>query len=183
MTLANAVTGLRLALVPALVLCILAGEPRPGILVFALAVASDFADGWLARRRAEVSTLGGALDHGVDACFVAAGCAAWAWRGVLPAPLAPLVAAAFLQYALGARTSSGALRPSRLGRWNGIAYYVAVAVPLVRDALALGWPGPGLVSALGWVLVASTLGSMASRWRGRRALGSPGAGSTGRSPR
>src|SRR5262249_62432970 len=114
MTLANAVTGLRLALVPALVLCILAGEPRAGVLVFALAVASDFADGWLARRRAEVSALGGALDHGVDACFVAAGCAAWAWRGVLPAPLPPLVAAAFLQYSLVAPPPAGALPPSRL---------------------------------------------------------------------
>src|SRR5262245_47107440 len=174
MTLANAVTGLRLALAPALVLCILAGAPRPGVLVLALAVASDFADGWLARRRREASPLGGALDHAVDACFVAAGCAAWAWRGVLPAPLAPLVAAAFLQYALGARTPAGGLLPSRLGRWHGLAYYVAVAVPLVRDALSLGWPGATAVLAFGWVLVASTLISMASRLGpGRRARGSP----------
>jgi len=178
------VTGLRLALVPALVACVLADAPRQGALVFALAVASDFADGWLARRRGEVSPLGGTLDHGVDACFASAGLAALAWRGVLPWALAPLVAAAFLQYALGGRTPAGALRGSRLGRWNGIAYYVAVAVPLVRDALGLGWPGPGLVRALGWLLVASTLTSMASRLRSsRRARGSPGAGSTGRSPR
>jgi phosphatidylglycerophosphate synthase len=183
-TLANAVTGLRLALVPALVACILADLPRWGSLVFAVAVASDFADDWLARRRAEASALGGALDHGVDALLVCAASAALAWRGVLPAPLPALVAAAFLQYALGSRTPAGGLWPSRLGRWNGIAYYVAVAVPLVRDALSLPWPGPGPVLAFGWVLVASTLISMASRLRlGRRARGSPGAGSTGRSPR
>jgi hypothetical protein len=55
--------------------------------------------------------------------------------------------------------------PSRLGRWNGIAYYVIVAVPLVRDALALAWPGAELVMALGWALVASTLASMIDRLR------------------
>jgi len=38
-----------------------------------------------------------------------------------------------------------------------------VAVPIVRDAAGLGWPGPALVAALGWLLVASTLVSMADR--------------------
>jgi len=184
MTLANALTLLRLLLAPALVACILAGEAALGALVFALAVASDFADGFFARRRGDASPHGGALDHGVDACFVAAGLAALAWRGALPAPLPPLVVAAFLQYALDARAPAGGLVASRLGRWNGIAYYVAVAVPLVRDALGLGWPGPGLVRGLGWLLVATTLSSMASRLRlARRARGSRGAGSRARSPR
>jgi len=182
-TLANALTLLRLVLAPALVACILAGEPGRAALVFALAVASDFADGYFARRSGETSPHGGALDHGVDACFVAAGLAALAWRGVVPAPLAPLVVVAFLHYALGARAPTGGLVPSRLGRWNGIAYYVAVAVPLVRDALSLAWPGPDLVRALGWLLVATTLTSMALRLRlARRARGSRGAGSRARSP-
>jgi hypothetical protein len=38
-------------------------------------------------------------------------------------------------------------------------------VPLVRDALALGWPGPRLVLALGWLLVATTVVSMLDRLR------------------
>jgi hypothetical protein len=63
----------------------------------------------------------------------------------------------------------GGLLGSALGRWNGIAYYVAVAVPLVRDALALGWPGPALVRALGWGLVATTALSMLDRSRRLRA--------------
>jgi phosphatidylglycerophosphate synthase len=181
---ADALTLLRLLLAPVLVACILAGEATWGALVFALAVASDFADGWLARRRSEATARGGALDHGVDACFVAAGLAALAWRGALPAALPPLVAAAFLQYATDARAPGGGLVASRLGRWNGIAYYVALAVPLVRDALGLGAPGPALVRGLGWLLVATTLISMASRLRlARRARGSRGAGSTARSPR
>jgi phosphatidylglycerophosphate synthase len=185
-TLANALTLLRLALAPGLVAAILGDAPEIGAAILALAVATDVADGRVARRRAEASALGGALDHAV-AAFVTAGAAALAARGLLPAPLPLLIAAAFLQYARSARTPDGALRRSRLGRWNGIAYYAIVAVPLGRDALGIGWPAPPLVRALGWLLVATTTLSMADRLRlarrSRRAPGSPGAGRGVRSPR
>jgi hypothetical protein len=55
-----------------------------------------------------------------------------------------------------------------LGRWNGIAYYAIVAIPIVRDALGLAWPGPALVMALGWLLIGSTLVSMGDRMIGSR---------------
>ena len=104
---------------------------------------------------------------------------------VLPAALPPLIALAFLQYSVDSRLPGGrALRGSSIGRWNGIAYYVIVAVPIVRDALALGWPAAGLVTALGWGLVVSTLLSMGDRLRragsGRRAPGSRVSGRAGR---
>jgi phosphatidylglycerophosphate synthase len=186
-TLANALTLARLALAPGLVAAILADLAGVAAAIFALAVATDLLDGRVARRRAEASALGGALDHAVDAAFVTAGTAALAARGALPALLPVLIAAAFLQYALDARTPAGELRGNRLGRWNGIAYYAIVAVPLVRDALGLGWPGAPLVRALGWLLAATTLASIAQRItlarRSRRAPGSPGAGRGARSPR
>jgi len=194
LTAANGLTLARLALAPVLVACVLAGAPRAGSLVFALAVATDVADGRLARRRAEASPLGGALDHAVDALFVTAGTTALAARGALPPILPPMIALAFVQYAIDSRLASRAgsasdvartgagsaadaapatpgawLRGSALGRWNGIAYYVAVAVPLLRDALALGWPAPPLVRALGWALVATTALSMLDRSRSLRA--------------
>jgi phosphatidylglycerophosphate synthase len=185
-TLANWMTGSRLALAPLLVVAIVAGPPWGAVLVFALAVATDVADGRIARSRAEASPLGRALDHAVDAVFVTAGAAALASRGALPALLPILIAAAFVQYAVDSRTPAGELRGNRLGRWNGIAYYAAVAVPLVRDALGLGWPAPALVRALGWILVATTLVSMAGRLRlalrSRRAPGSHDAGRADRSP-
>jgi phosphatidylglycerophosphate synthase len=186
-TLANALTLLRLALAPALVAAILGESAAVAALIFAAAVGTDVADGRLARRRAEASTLGGALDHAVDAVFVTAGTAALASQGVLPWLLPGSIAAAFLQYAVDSRAVSGGLQGSRLGRWNGIAYYAIVAVPVVRDAARLGWPAPPLVRALGWLLVGSTLVSMASRLRlalrSRRARGSPAAGTGARSPR
>jgi hypothetical protein len=58
-----------------------------------------------------------------------------------------------------------ALVASRLGRWNGITYFVPVGAVVVRDALGLGWPGPEIVLALGWLLVLSTALSMADRLR------------------
>jgi phosphatidylglycerophosphate synthase len=163
---ANAVTSLRLLIAPALVLAIAEDAALVATLLFFLAVATDVADGHLARRSGRTSERGALFDHAVDAIFVTAGTAALARAGVLPAALPPAIAIAFLQYAFDSRIlASRGRRPSRLGRWNGIAYYVAVAVPLVRDALGLAWPGPELVRAGGWLLVATTAASVAERAR------------------
>ena len=178
LTRANAFPALRLLAAPALFGAIDAERPVLATLVFVLAVATDCADGWAARRYGEATPLGGIIDHAADAIFVCTGAAALSCAGVLPALLPMLIAAAFLQYALDSRwLSARNLRPSKLGRCNGIAYYVIVAVPIVRDALGLGWPGADLVTLLAWVLVASTLVSMADRLRwlflARRARGLP----------
>jgi phosphatidylglycerophosphate synthase len=175
-TRANALTLLRLLAAPGLVLTILAGQAGPAALLVALAVVTDLADGPVARRFGEATRLGGLLDHAVDATFVTAGSAALAWLGALPVALPPLIALAFLQYALDSNlVSAGVLRASFLGRWNGIAYYAAVALPLARDALGLGWPAAQVVYGLGWLLVASTLVSIADRLRALRAARRPAA--------
>jgi phosphatidylglycerophosphate synthase len=186
-TRANALTALRLLSAPLLAAFVAHGARRSAALVFALAVATDLLDGRVARRRGEASPLGGALDHAVDATFVTVGVAALAGRGILPVWLAPAIALAFAQYALDSRVLAGAgLRGSALGRWNGIAYYVIVGIPVVRDALALGFPGPAPVMALGWLLVLTTAVSMADRarllLRARRSRGSRAAGRRARSP-
>ena len=174
---ANGVTLLRLLLAPVLAAAIIAGASLPATVIFFVAVITDVADGYIARRFGTSSPIGGLIDHAVDAVFVTVASAALAIEQVLPALLPPLIAVAFLQYAVDSRAGvSRSLRASSLGRVNGVAYFVAVAVPIVRDALGLGWPGAGLVTALGWALVASTLVSMADRLRwllsARRARGS-----------
>jgi phosphatidylglycerophosphate synthase len=181
---ANLLTLLRLLLALPFALAVRADAPVAASLLFAVAAASDFADGRLARSRGEISKLGGFLDHAVDAAFVSTGAAALASVGALPWLLAPLIATAFLQYTLDSRLMrSQGLRASSLGRWNGIAYFVIVAVPVVRDALGLGWPGAGLVSALGWALITSTLLSISLRLRLlARARGWSVAGRAARSP-
>ncbi len=169
LTRANALTCLRLAAAPALVVAIRADAYWAATAVFSFAVASDVADGIVARRFDEQSGLGRLIDHAADAIFVTAGAAILAHARVLPALLPTLIAASFLQYALDAKIAkSSGPRPSTLGRWNGIAYYAIVAIPIVRDALGLAWPGPALVMALGWLLIGSTLVSMGDRMIGSR---------------
>ncbi len=175
LTSANALTFLRLLLAPALLAAILSGSDPIAAAIFALAVATDVADGRLARRAGTASPAGGLFDHGVDAVFVTLGTAALAASGVLPSALPLFIAAAFTQYAFDSPvlTSRGA-RPFPLGRWNGIAYYVIVAVPIVRDTLGLAWPGSATVRALAWGLVATTVVSIVSRVVSlRTAPGSP----------
>jgi phosphatidylglycerophosphate synthase len=163
-TRANALTGARLALAPVLVWAVCAGAPALAFACFALAVGTDLADGRVARRFGEASALGGFLDHATDALFVASGLGALASLGLVPLPLPALVLAAFAQYALDSRALAGRpLRASALGRWNGIAYFVLLGVPVVRDGLTLAWPADALVRALGWTLVATSCASMLDR--------------------
>lgn len=167
----------RLITAPLFAAAILRGRFDLALALAALAVVSDACDGPLARRRGQASAAGGLLDHFADAGFVCCGSAALALRGELPLLLAPLIALAFAQYVWDSRrpgVPGVALRASRLGRWNGIAYYALVLAPLVRDALGLA-DTPGLADfwAPGWLLVGSTLVSMLSRARThRRAEGS-----------
>jgi phosphatidylglycerophosphate synthase len=164
LTRANAISLARLAAAPALGLAIAADAPVAAATLLAAAIASDFADGAVARRYGEASPLGGLLDHATDAALCVIGLAAHAARGAVPWLLPPLVAAAFVQYVLDSRSLAGRpLRASRLGRWNGVAYYVLVGVPVGRDALALDWPASSWTLAAGWLLAATTLVSMGDR--------------------
>jgi phosphatidylglycerophosphate synthase len=161
---ANALTLLRLACAPALAAAVLHGAWWTATALFWLAVATDFADGALARRSGRSSALGGLLDHATDAVFCTVGLAALAARGTVPAVLPLLVALAFTQYTVDSRALRGRpLRTSWLGRWNGIAYYVMLAVPVIRDALGWGWPGSVWVGGMAWALVLTTLVSMLDR--------------------
>ncbi len=163
---ANALTVARLLLAVPFARCMAAADARHAAwaaVILAAAIASDLADGALARRLGTASAAGRLLDHTVDVLFVTTGLVAAAARGAFPWILPVLVAAAFAQYAIDSYVVARAreLRPSRLGRYNGILYFV----PLGGDiAVRLGGRAlRPLVTALAWVLVASTLASMGER--------------------
>ena len=163
-TLANLFTLLRLAAAPCLALAVGRGATWAAGVLFWSAVASDFADGRIARRRGEASSLGGLLDHATDATFVSLGLFAFAWKDVMSVLLPILIVLAFAQYTVDSRALRGRpLRTSRLGRWNGIFYFVLLGTPITRDLLGLPWPGDALVSASAWILVGTTLASMVDR--------------------
>jgi phosphatidylglycerophosphate synthase len=166
LTLANGVTLARLGAAPFLAAGVLDGFHASCGLLFLCAVATDFADGRLARRRGEATRLGGFLDHATDAIFVTSGLAALASLRRLTPLLPVLVMVSFLQYTIDSNAHRGhALRASALGRANGIAYYALLGTALLRDALAFATPSDAAIRSLAWALVASTVISIADRAR------------------
>lgn len=171
-TLANGISCARLALVPVSVAAILGGRWWLAAGVFVAAVASDVADGIVARRRGTASALGGVLDHTADAIFVAA--TLWALAYVeaqqrvdmVPGVLPLFVALAFLQYLLDSRALAGQpLRGSSLGRVNGIAYFALAGAVIGREALGWHWLWPEAIYWAGLAVLVSTLASMLLRLR------------------
>ena len=133
-------------------------------LLFTAAVVTDFLDGAVARRQGRATALGGLLDHATDAIFVTVSLGALAYLGYITPLLPGLIALAFAQYTADSKALAGRrLRTSWLGRNNGIAYYVLVGVPVIRNAVDLGWPPDHWINALGWLLCATTLASMLDR--------------------
>lgn len=164
LTLANLFTLLRFVAAPLLAWAVWRGAALTAGALFWGAVASDFADGRIARSRGEASSLGGLLDHATDATCVSLGLLAVAAKGPLTFLLPLLIALAFAQYAGDSRALKGRpLRTSWLGRWNGIAYFALLGTPVTRDFLGFRWPTDRLVAAIGWILVVTTLASMADR--------------------
>ncbi len=164
LTWSNALTTTRLVAAP-FFFCSLAQEAAlASAAIFWAAVATDVADGRVARARGETSNLGGLLDHATDASFVSMGLFALSMQGVVPVALPVLVVVAFVQYMLDSKSLAGsALRASWLGRWNGILYFVPLGIVVTRDLLGLAWPADGIVRGFGLALVAMTLVSMADR--------------------
>ena len=163
-TWSNALTASRLIAAP-FFFCALMGEATGlAALLFWGAVATDVADGRVARARGETSAFGGLLDHATDASFVSLGLVALAMQGVVSIALPVLVVAAFLQYMLDSKSLAGReLRASILGRWNGIFYFVPLGAVVTRDVLGFTWPSDGLIGLLGLALVVSTGISMLDR--------------------
>ncbi len=84
----NALTFLRIFLVPFLVVVLLTkfeGREIVALAIFLLATATDFLDGWLARRRGEITTLGTMLDPIADKLLISAAFISLVEVGLAPA--------------------------------------------------------------------------------------------------
>ena len=168
---AHLLTGIRLGLALPLAVAFARPDRLAAGLVAALlaaAIASDWLDGVVARRRGTASAGGQLFDHTTDCVFVTAGLTGAALASGVPPALPALIAAAFSQYVVDSYWLHRAkrLRMSTLGRWNGIGYFV----PLVLLAAARIEVIPGQAAALGllaraagYVLMASTIVSIADR--------------------
>lgn len=85
LTVPNLISLFRIALIPVFVLLILDHDTTTaGVLVYAAVMATDWVDGFIARRMGQVSELGKVLDPVADRLAIASGLIALAARGVFP---------------------------------------------------------------------------------------------------
>ena len=133
-------------------------------LTLVTAIATDLLDGAVARRRGTESAVGRFSDHTVDFLFVTSGLVAGVTRGVFPWILPLVITVAFVQYVIDSYWlhRQRELRMSRLGRYNGILYFIPLGADIViRMGLEFLQP---LLTPLVWILVVSTVASMGERW-------------------
>lgn len=144
----------RIFLVPVVMVVILAKNERVGILVFLAACLTDFLDGYLARKRNEVTTLGKLLDPIADKLLMSAAFISLVEVGVAPAWMVVIVVGR--EFAVtGLRSiaiSQGiAIAASPWGKYKTISQVIAVVL------LLLGPTGLGRFNYLGqvalWIVV------------------------------
>lgn len=148
----------------------------PGVVLFALVAASDWVDGYLARRLGQVSDLGRLLDPTADRLAIGAGLIALAVRGAFPWWAAwPILARDALLLAAGALVLLGRrIRIEVRGIGKFATLNLMVAVTCISWG-ALGYPLDRVATVLGWAAYAIGIASAyaAAAWYAgdlRRAL-------------
>jgi cardiolipin synthase len=151
LTIPNVISLLRLALVPVFAGLILRGEDAWALGVLALSGASDWLDGFIARRFDQVSRLGRVLDPAADRLFILVTLVALVWHDAIPLWLVVAlvtrdVLLACLMPSL-ARQRYGPLPVHFAGK--AATFALLYAFPLL---LLAGWSGPvgTIATVLGW---------------------------------
>jgi cardiolipin synthase (CMP-forming) len=156
LTVPNAISALRIALIPVFVALIVDEHTTTaGLIMFGCVVATDWVDGTIARRTGQVSELGKVLDPVADRLAIAAGIIALAIRGVFPVWAAVAIIARDLAV-LGVGVFLLTRRRVRIDvRWIGkvATFSLMVAVPAIAWG-ELNLPLTAAATAVGWVCFA-----------------------------
>ena len=175
-SLANLLGIARIAATPVVIALMLIGTPGLGLaaaLLFGAAAWTDFFDGWLARRRDEVSPLGVFMDLTADKVLVSGVLIAMVEVGLLPTWMVAtilireLVIAGVRQMAAAANVVIAA-RP--LGKAKTLTTLFGMAVLLLAFDAMTGGPlsaidaGPVLETVGFWTMVAATVLTVISGW-------------------
>lgn len=130
----------RLLLTPVAAVSILAEERAIAVLTVAVALATDAADGWLARRRGESTRAGEILDPVADKVFAAGLLGALVAGGRVPIVLAAVIVVRDLCLLAGAwlRMRRGEPVPAA-NRWGKIGFGV-LGVYLLGEVGGVRWP-------------------------------------------
>ncbi|MFL5738096.1 MAG: CDP-alcohol phosphatidyltransferase family protein [Actinomycetota bacterium] len=153
LTVPNAISFARILLIPIFVALLLNdGTERAGLLLFAVVAASDWVDGYVARRTGQVSELGKLLDPTADRLAIGAGLIALAVAGAVPWWAVLLVIVRDL-LVLAAGIALLAVRGARIDvRFLGKVATFTLMVSIVLLAYGhFGIPPASLSRALGWI--------------------------------
>lgn len=141
LNLPNLLSIFRILLVPLLVVILLTeieGREFIGLGVFLLASLTDFLDGFIARRRRQVTNLGKLLDPAADKILTSAAFISLVGLGLAPAWIVVIVVAR--EFAVSALRSLAAsqnlvLAAGNSGKWKTVSQIVAISLLIVSDQL------------------------------------------------
>src|SRR5829696_6275814 len=152
LTIPNAISALRIALIPVFVWLILHPDTATaGLVLFGVVVATDWVDGTIARRTGQVTELGKVLDPVADRLSIAAGIIAltvadlfpvWAAIAIIGRDVIVLIAGAYVLSRYRVRLDV---------RWIGkiATFSLMIAVPSLAWA-ALDLPLTPAATVIGW---------------------------------
>lgn len=164
----NALTLFRIFLVPFLVVVLLTkfeGREIVALAIFLVATATDFFDGWLARRRGEITTLGTLLDPIADKLLISAAFISLVEVGLIPAWMVVVVVGR--EFAVtGLRSiASGqgiVISASNWGKVKMVSQITAISLLILSERYAwLTLPGKVVL----WIVVAVAIVSGAQYFR------------------
>jgi cardiolipin synthase (CMP-forming) len=137
LTVPNALSLLRLGMVPVVVLQLLGGEDMLAAAFFALASATDFLDGRIARRMGP-TRLGRILDPLADRVMLSSVAVVLAIRGLLPEWAVALLVLRDTLALLGSLVAGGKVRVNRVGKAATAVLMGAVVIVVVVPGLVVG---------------------------------------------
>jgi CDP-diacylglycerol--glycerol-3-phosphate 3-phosphatidyltransferase len=166
----------RIAATPVVIALMLLGTPGMGIVafvVFAVAAWTDFLDGWVARRRGEVSPLGVFMDLTADKVLVGGVLVAMVEVSLLPTWMVATIIVRELVIA-GVRQMAAAenvvIAAKPLGKSKTATTLAGMAILLLALDARTGGPMSGLGIEAGlvatgfWIMVVATVLTVVSGW-------------------
>jgi len=178
-TLPNAISFARILLMPVCAWLIASGRLGAGVLLTSVVGASDWVDGWLARRTGTVSRLGQVLDPLADRLLIASVAVALLVRGALPWLAVVLLLGRDLLLLAGFQvlTRYGVRPPEVVWLGKATTMVLLVALPALvlgetglfvapafrAGGLVLLWLGVVLYYVVGWVYVRAAVAALRER--------------------
>jgi phosphatidylglycerophosphate synthase len=150
---ANAVTAVRILLLPVMLGSVAREQRTVAPLVFLVVAASDYLDGRLARHYGVESRAGRVFDHVADIVFILATLSLYVTLEVVPWWVPASIALSFAVYVGDSiRRSRGRGAPqlvsSRIGHLGGILNYGLIGILVFNETAALRWIPPAILTAL-----------------------------------